>query len=114
MASKNMTMIMALYLTFNLVFLGFASAQPPVTQQDCPIDLLRLEVCADRIASIRFDLIPSQVVAQCCTLLAQLSGVCAREVVRISLKVELLSGRANGLFGLCPGVAVPPGGVSCN
>ncbi|CAH2078253.1 unnamed protein product [Thlaspi arvense] len=122
MASKNITTIMALYLTFNLVLLGFTSAQPPVAQPDeCPIDLLRLDVCADLLVSIRI-ILPSREVTECCTLLAQVGGpaaaVCACEAASIRIlniiTVPVLNLRVNRLLSLCPGVPLPPGGVSCN
>ncbi|KAG7546571.1 Hydrophobic seed protein domain [Arabidopsis suecica] len=102
MASKNMTTIMALFLTFNLVFLGFTSAQPL-----CPLNQSDLGICVNVLGLIN---LTTSNVAQCCSILsglnAPLVSVCACEAIRLNVLNLLgitvnLNLRLNGLLGLC-------------
>ncbi|KFK22077.1 hypothetical protein AALP_AAs39674U000200 [Arabis alpina] len=113
MASKNMTTIMALYLTFNLVLLGFTSAQPP----RCTLTSDDLRVCVDVLNLLRITLSPTQGVEECCNVLRTLerpvAAVCACDIARLSLLDGLLTVRVGQLVNLCPGVTVPLGFI-CN
>ncbi|AEE84616.1 putative bifunctional inhibitor/plant lipid transfer protein/seed storage helical [Arabidopsis thaliana] len=110
MASKNMTTIMALFLTFNLVFLGFTSAQPV-----CPLNRSDLGICVNVLGLIS---LTTSNVARCCSILAGLNNtplvsVCACEAVRLNILNLLgitvnLNLRLNGLLGLCR-LPVQPG-----
>lgn len=102
MASKNMKTIMALYLTFNLVFLGFTSAQPV-----CPLNPSDLGICVNALGIIT---LTTSNVAQCCSVLAglnaPLASVCACEAVRLNILNLLgitvnLNLRVTGLLNLC-------------
>ncbi|CAH8369582.1 unnamed protein product [Eruca vesicaria subsp. sativa] len=129
MASKNMTTIMALYLTFNLVFLGFITAQtppPPANQPQCPVDLVDLKVCLNVFTNIVNPQDPANILnpqdkAQCCTLLTKLGGpiaaLCSCELARTRVpgvaNASITTAQAFQFLKVCPGVTAPPN-FRCN
>ncbi|CAN7066917.1 hypothetical protein IGI04_040613 [Brassica rapa subsp. trilocularis] len=120
MASKNMTTIMALYLTFNLVFLGLTTAQtppPPANQPQCPVDLVDLQVCLNVFTNVVNLRDPANIVnpqdqAQCCTLLTKFGGpvvaLCSCELARTRVpgvaNASIITASANQFLNVCPGV----------
>ncbi|CAH8369525.1 unnamed protein product [Eruca vesicaria subsp. sativa] len=129
MALKNMTTIMALYLTFNLVFLGFITAQtppPPANQPQCPVDLVDLKVCVNVFTNVinlqdPANILNPQNQAQCCSLLIGLGGpvaaLCSCELARTRVpgvaNTSIATAQANQFLKLCPGVTSPPN-FRCN
>ncbi|KAF2568761.1 hypothetical protein F2Q68_00025471 [Brassica cretica] len=113
MASKNMTTIMALCLTFNLV-LGFTT---PANQPQCPIDLVDVQVCLNVFTNV----INPQDKAQCCTLLTKLGGpvaaLCSCELARTRVpgvvNASIITASASQFLKVCPGVTSPPN-FRCN
>ncbi|KFK28812.1 hypothetical protein AALP_AA7G052100 [Arabis alpina] len=112
MASKNMTTIMALYLTFNLVLLGFTSAQLPV----CSLNQGDIRVCLNILNLVNVTLNP-QNVGPCCNILSGLEdpvlAVCACDIINASLLGGLIRLRLGQLVNLCPGVTLPVN-LRCN
>ncbi|CAA7046420.1 unnamed protein product [Microthlaspi erraticum] len=124
MASKNMKTSMALYLTFNLVFLGFVSAQPPVVEPlMCPLSVTQLNPCVSILGLVTITL-TAQNVATCCNVLAGVglpnAPECACEAARnsllggLGLGLNVITGRVNELFSLCPLSQLPVGSVTCS
>ncbi|ESQ55108.1 hypothetical protein EUTSA_v10026972mg [Eutrema salsugineum] len=120
MASKKMTTVLALYFTFNLVFLGFASAKPATPPQHpvCPLTRSELNVCVNILSLVTVILNPRNV-AECCNLLTRVGGAeaakCACDAAKISvLGLLTVRVRLNQLLSLCPAVQVPLGGLICN
>ncbi|CAN8325594.1 unnamed protein product [Cochlearia groenlandica] len=119
MASKMTTNVIALYLTFNFVFLGFAAAQPPVAQPlVCPISLRELGVCVDLFGLVAIIINPTRL-ARCCDLLAGVgaprASICACDAARISILGLLnINARVDRLLSRCPASIRPPNGVNCN
>lgn len=119
-----MKTVMALYLTFNLVFLGFVSAQPPVVQPlMCPLSVTQLNPCVSILGLVTIDL-TAQNAATCCDVLAGV-GVpnapeCACEAARnsllggLGLGLSVITGRVTDLLRLCPLTQLPLGGVTCS
>ncbi|CAN8325596.1 unnamed protein product [Cochlearia groenlandica] len=115
-----MTNVIALYLTFNFIFLGFAAAQPPRAQPlVCPISLSELRVCVDLLGLVGIIISPTRL-AQCCDLLAGVgapqASVCACAAARISILGLLnINARVDRLLRRCPASIRPPyNGVNCN
>ncbi|EOA18129.1 hypothetical protein CARUB_v10006590mg [Capsella rubella] len=107
MASKYMTAMMALYLTFNLVLLGFTSAQP-TSAPVCPLNPTDAGICQNVLGLIPLN---TRNVAPCCTVLARLdtplAAVCACQAVRLNVNVlginlnVNLTLRVTEILGLC-------------
>ncbi|KAF3579480.1 hypothetical protein DY000_02031337 [Brassica cretica] len=122
MASKNMTTIMALCLTFNLV-LGFTT---PANQPQCPIDLVDVQVCLNVFTNVINPQDPANILnpqdkAQCCTLLTKLGGpvaaLCSCELARTRVpgvvNASIITASASQFLKVCPGVTSPPN-FRCN
>ncbi|KFK28810.1 hypothetical protein AALP_AA7G051900 [Arabis alpina] len=108
MASKNMTTIMALYLTFNLVLLGFTSAQPTT----CPLTQRDIGVCVNVLNLVRIGINPpAQGVQACCNLLGGVTGpaaaACACDILTVRILGLNISLRLRQLLNLCPGLGLP-------
>ncbi|EOA15408.1 hypothetical protein CARUB_v10007295mg [Capsella rubella] len=115
MASKKMMKnTIALFLTINLISLGFTKAQAPPPQPVCPRTPVQLQAC---INLIRFALIlNTQTVRPCCTVLAGLDVSVASACICNSITITVLNFlrinlRLNQALRLCN--FTPPAGFSC-
>ncbi|CAL9226455.1 unnamed protein product [Arabidopsis halleri] len=117
MASKSMMKnAIALFLTINLVFLGFTKAQvPPPQAPVCPRDSINFISCSN-VFRLSLILINEQTVLPCCTLVAGLdaaaASACICNAVRITIFNFLtINLRVNQVLRLCR--ILPPAGFRC-
>ncbi|XP_041989473.1 putative lipid-binding protein AIR1 [Salvia splendens] len=91
MGSKNTTPF-ALFLVLNLLFFTLSSATTPpkLTEDTCPIDTLKLGVCANLLSGLLGLVIGTPPVTPCCSLIDGLVDLEAAVCLCTALKVDIL------------------------
>ncbi|KAG7546569.1 Bifunctional inhibitor/plant lipid transfer protein/seed storage helical domain superfamily [Arabidopsis suecica] len=118
MASKSMMKnAIALFLTINLVFLGFTKAQgpPPPQAPVCPRDSINFISCSN-VFRLSLILINERTVLPCCTLVAGLDAAAASACICNAVRVTIfnfltINLRVNQVLRLCR--ILPPAGFRC-
>ncbi|KAL1560491.1 putative lipid-binding protein AIR1 [Salvia divinorum] len=91
MASKNTTPF-ALFIVLNLSFFTLSSASTPLnlSKDTCPIDTLKLGVCANLLGGLIGAIIGTPPVTPCCSLIDGLVDLEAAVCLCTALKADIL------------------------